>query len=76
MEDYLKTEPQRTMDRPVALVLTKADELKASERKTAIAAATEEAKKHTAALAEIQLTSALKGDGIPELRMHLAGLAQ
>jgi len=25
IEDYLKSEPQRTMDRPVALVLTKAD---------------------------------------------------
>ena len=58
------------------LVLTKADELKASERASAITAAGEEAVKHTAALAEIQLTSALKGDGIPELRTHLASLAQ
>lgn len=56
------------------LVLTKADELKASERATAIAAAAQEAAKHTAALTEIQLTSALKGDGIPELRSHLAAL--
>ena len=58
------------------LVLTKADELKASGRAAAIAAAGQEAAKHTAALAEIQLTSALKGDGIPELRTHLAALAQ
>jgi len=58
------------------LVLTKADELKAAERATVIAAAGQEARKHTAALAEIQLTSALKGDGIPELRTHLAALAQ
>jgi GTP-binding protein len=58
------------------LVLTKADELKPAERTTAIAAAGQEAAKHTAALAEIQLTSALKGDGIPELRAHLAALAQ
>ncbi|HWU56546.1 MAG TPA: ribosome biogenesis GTP-binding protein YihA/YsxC [Rhizomicrobium sp.] len=58
------------------LVLTKADELKASERATAIAAASREAATHTAALAQIQLTSALKGDGIPELRTHLAALAQ
>jgi GTP-binding protein len=58
------------------LVLTKGDELKASERATAIAAAGQEAVKHTAALAEIQLTSALKGDGIPELRTHLSALAQ
>src|ERR1044071_2033314 len=53
------------------LVLTKADELKASDRPAAIAAAGGEAGKHTAALAEVQLTSALKGDGIPELRTHL-----
>jgi len=58
------------------LVLTKADELKASERDPAIAAAGAEAAKHTAALTGIQLTSALKGDGIPELRVHLASLAQ
>ena len=58
------------------LVLTKADELKASERDPAIAAAGAEAAKHTAALTEIQLTSALKADGIPELRVHLASLAQ
>jgi len=58
------------------LVLTKADELKPSQRGAAIAAASQEATKHTAALAEIQLTSALKGDGIPELRTHLAALAQ
>src|SRR5262245_33528902 len=47
------------------LVLTKADELKPSQRAATIAAASQEAAKHTAALAEIQLTSALKGDGIP-----------
>ena len=58
------------------LVLTKADELKMSERDSARTAAGQEARKHTAALAEIQLTSALKGDGIPELRTHLASLAQ
>jgi GTP-binding protein len=58
------------------LVLTKADELKASERATALSAAAREAAKHTAALAEVQTTSALEGDGIPELRSHLAALAQ
>jgi GTP-binding protein len=58
------------------LILTKADELKASQRATAIAAAAQEAVQHTAALREVQLTSALKGDGIPELRTHLAALAQ
>jgi hypothetical protein len=34
------------------------------------------AAKHTAALAEIQLTSSLKGDGIAALRAHLAAFAQ
>ena len=57
------------------LVLTKADELKAGERPKALAAAADQAARHTAALAEVQLTSALKGDGIPALRSHLAALA-
>jgi GTP-binding protein len=57
------------------LVLTKADELKPAQRAAAIAAAGQEAVKHTAALAEVQLTSALEGDGIPGLRLHLADLA-
>jgi len=58
------------------LVLTKGDELKPAQREAVCAAAAQEAAKHTAALAEVQLTSALKGDGIPELRTHLAALAQ
>jgi len=41
-----------------------------------LAAAGQEAVKHTAALAEVQITSALKNTGIPELRTHLAALAQ
>ena len=57
------------------LVLTKVDELKASERAPVVAAAGQEAGRHTAALAEVQLTSALEGDGSPELRTHLAALA-
>ncbi len=48
-----------------ALVLTKGDELKSGERAPALEAARAAAVKHTAALAEIQLTSALTGDGIP-----------
>jgi len=59
-----------------ALVLTKADELKTSELPKALEAAAAEAAKHTAALAQVQLTSALAGTGIPELRAHLAALAQ
>lgn len=58
------------------LVLTKGDELKIAAREPALAAARTEAAKHTAALAEVQLTSALTGDGIPALRVHLAALAQ
>ncbi|HEY2010424.1 MAG TPA: ribosome biogenesis GTP-binding protein YihA/YsxC [Rhizomicrobium sp.] len=56
------------------LVLTKADELKVSERAGALEKAAMEAARHTAALAEIQLTSALAGDGIAALRTHLAAL--
>ncbi len=58
------------------LVLTKADELKAGERAGALEKAAAEAVRHTAALAEVQLTSALAGDGIAALRTHLASLAQ
>jgi len=59
-----------------ALVLTKGDELKAGARAAALDAARAEAGKHTAALAEVQLTSALTGDGIAALRTHLAALAE
>ena len=58
------------------LVLTKADELKPAERDSALEKAAAEAARHTAALAEVQLTSALAGDGIAALRTHLADLAQ
>jgi GTP-binding protein len=58
------------------LVLTKADELKPAERDKVLAAAAQEAGKHTAALAEVLITSALKGDGIPALRTHMAALAK
>jgi GTP-binding protein len=59
-----------------ALVLTKADELNPAGHAGALKAAAGEAAKHTAALAEVQLTSAFTGQGIPELRTHLAALAQ
>ena len=58
------------------LVLTKADELKPGARADALEKTAAEAARHTAALAEIQLTSALSGEGIPALRTHLAALAQ
>lgn len=58
------------------LVLTKADALKPGEHAEALAKAAAEAGRHTAALAEVQLTSALSGDGIAALRTHLAALAE
>jgi GTP-binding protein len=58
------------------LVLTKADEVPAKDREAALAAARAEAGRHTAALAEVQMTSALKGEGIVALRTHIAALAQ
>jgi GTP-binding protein len=57
------------------LVLTKADELPAKARAQALEAARSETAKHTAALAQVRLTSALKGEGIAELRADLAALA-
>jgi GTP-binding protein len=59
-----------------ALVLTKVDELKDGDQARALEAAAAEAAKHTAALAQVELTSAVAGTGIPELRAHLAALAQ
>jgi GTP-binding protein len=58
------------------LVLTKGDELKPGLRPKALEMAGAAAAKHTAALAEVQLTSALTGEGIAGLRAHLATLAQ
>jgi GTP-binding protein len=58
-----------------ALVLTKADELKPAAQAPALEAAAAQAAKHTAALVQVQLTSALAGTGIPQLRTHLAALA-
>jgi GTP-binding protein len=58
------------------LVLTKADALKPAERDQVLAKASTEVARHTAALAEVQLTSALSGDGIAALRTHLAALAE
>lgn len=57
------------------LVLTKADELGDQARAGALAAAGEEAARHTAAMRWVAMTSALKGDGVPMLRAHLAALA-
>jgi GTP-binding protein len=58
------------------LVLTKGDEVPASQRGAALERAAAEAARHTAALQEVQLTSSLTGEGMAILRTHLAALAQ
>ena len=58
------------------LVLTKIDEVRQADRATALDKAGGAAAKHAAALAEVQATSSLSGDGIPELRARLAQIAE
>lgn len=58
-----------------ALVLTKADKLKAAELAKTYAAAQAETKKHVAAFPHVFLTSSHDGRGIAEIRAHLARLA-
>jgi GTP-binding protein len=57
------------------LVLTKSDEQKPVEAEAILAAVSAEGRKHTAALAETAVTSALTGAGIETLRGQLAALA-
>ena len=57
------------------IVLTKADKVKAAERAKRHEEITAEIRKRTAANPEILETSAVKGNGIPELRAALAELA-
>ncbi len=57
------------------LVLTKADKVKGAARERMIAATADEARRHVAAHPAIITTSAQSGEGIPELRAHLAALA-
>ncbi len=56
------------------LVLTKIDELKPAEAKSALDKAAAEARTHTAALEEIHATSSRAGNGLTELRQSLAQL--
>lgn len=56
------------------LILTKADQIPARDRDALLDATRAEAGRHTAALAEVQMTSALKGEGMAGLRAHLAAL--
>ncbi|MGC6517400.1 MAG: ribosome biogenesis GTP-binding protein YihA/YsxC [Candidatus Puniceispirillaceae bacterium] len=58
-----------------ALVMTKADKLKAEEVAKAYAQAQAETKRHVAAFPHVFLTSSRDGRGIAELRAHLARLA-
>jgi GTP-binding protein len=57
-----------------AIVLTKGDELKASDKSARIAATLEALRKHVAAYPEVMLTSARTGEGIADLRAHIARL--
>jgi GTP-binding protein len=58
------------------VVLTKIDKLKKSERDAAINDAERLAAEHTAAHPQVIATSAETGEGMPELRAHLAVLAE
>jgi GTP-binding protein len=57
-----------------AVVLTKADEVKAADRDGRIAATLEGLRKHVAAYPEVTFTSSRAGDGVPDLRAHIAKL--
>jgi len=56
-------------------VLTKCDKIKPQDLAALLGTVTTELKTHVAAHPDIIATSAVKGDGIPELRAALAGLA-
>jgi GTP-binding protein len=58
------------------LTLTKIDQLSPAARMDALAAAGEEAKRHTAAYPAVLAASALKKLGLEALKIHLAALAQ
>jgi GTP-binding protein len=57
-----------------AVVLTKGDEVKAADQSGRIASTLEGLRKHVAAYPEVILTSSRTGDGITELRAHIARL--
>ena len=57
------------------LVLTKSDKLEPGAAEALLASLAAEARCHTAALAEMAVTSALTGSGIADLQSKLAGLA-
>jgi len=57
-----------------AVVLTKRDEVKAAEQSERVARTREALRKHVAAYPEVLFTSARNGEGIAELRAHVARL--
>ena len=57
-----------------AVVLTKGDEVKAADRGARIAETLEGLSKHVAAFPEVMFTSARTGEGIADLRAHVARL--
>jgi GTP-binding protein len=57
-----------------AVVLTKGDEVKTADRDARIAATLEGLRKHVAAYPEVLMTSARTGDGVADLRAHIARL--
>ncbi len=57
-----------------AIVLTKGDEVKAADRSARIAATLEALRKRVAAYPEVMFTSARSGEGLAELRAHIARL--
>jgi GTP-binding protein len=57
-----------------AIVLTKSDEVKPAERSALIAATLQALRQHPAAYPDVFLTSARQGEGIAELRAHVAAL--
>src|SRR5271168_1797651 len=70
-------ETMRTLDAAAvsyAVVLTKGDEVKAADQGARIAATLEGLRKHVAAYPEVILTSSRTGDGVADLRAHVARL--
>ena len=57
-----------------AVALTKRDEVKAADREARVASTLEGLRKHVAAFPEVLFTSARTGDGVAELRAHIARL--
>jgi GTP-binding protein len=55
-------------------VLTKGDEVKANDKSARIAATLEALRKHVAAYPEVMFTSARTGEGVADLRAHIARL--